>query len=453
MSIRLTSIVSGMIVSAGIATSPAPARAAASTPKIRVLVVTGGHPFQHDEFFEVFKSFPDVEYVEAIHPENGNVFERVKKAEGPTEAARYDVIVLYDMWQKLSDEGKKSFVTLLKRGKGLVAMHHCIGSYQDWPEYERIIGGKYYLQPSAGRPASTYKHDVDMHVKIANPTHPIVAGMKEFDIHDEAYGKFTTADDIQPLLTTDHPDSGNCIAWTRTYGNARVCYVELGHDAKAYENPAYRQIVGQAIRWAAGLIPPPKPDKDGFVSLFNGKDLSGWVIMGDPALFSVKDGVLHVVGPPNGLWLRSVRRYSDFILKLDWRVSRNGNSGVFIRCAEDGYPWETGSEVQITNEPRDDMHCTGSLYGSLAVKPRPAESADKWHAFEIRCEGKHIAVISDGVTVIDADSDKVDALKNKPLSGYIGLQDSHAGQGSYIDYRNIRIKDLSRPQPAEKAAR
>ncbi len=408
--------------------------------KIRVLVVTGGHDYEHDAFVEAFRSLPDVEVTHAAHPANGNVFQPPKVAEDYKEPFQHDVIVLYDMWQTISDEAKDYFVRLLKRGKGLVAMHHALGGYQDWPEYEKIIGGKFLLRPAGGRGVSTFKHDIDMPVKIADPKHPITAGMKDFTIHDEAYNQFAVAPDVHTLLTADHPDNGKTIAWTRMYGNARVVYLQLGHDSKAYANESFRRLVGRSIRWAAGRIPAGTPDKDGFVPLFNGKDLDGWVVMGNPAGFAVKDGVIHSDGESGANWLRSVRQYADFVLKVEWKVSKDGNSGVFIRCAEEGYPWETGSEIQITNAPRDDAHCTGSLYGSVAVNPRPDESADKWHEFEIRCLGRQITILSDGVKVIDADCDKVEALKKRPRSGYIGLQDSHAPKGSYVEYRNIRIK-------------
>jgi len=433
--------------------------------KVRVLIVTGGHDFERDAFFEMFKSFSDVSFSEARHDVEGPIYPANTRDEYK-ENATFDVIVLYDMWQKITDEQKANLITLLKRGKGLVSLHHSLANYQDWPEFEKIVGGKYFLAPAGGRPQSTFKHDVDLHVKLADPKHPIVAGLTDFDIHDEAYGKFAVGKNVHPLLTTKHPESGDCIGWAKRYGNARVCYIQLGHDSKAYRNESYRRLVHQAIRWAADLVPVPRPDKDGFVPLFNGRNLDGWVVMGDPAGFAVKEAVvesyvepsppretragtvktaavIHSDGEKGGQWLRSVRQYSDFILKVDWRVSRNGNSGVFIRCTEDGYPWVTGSEVQISNEPRDDAHCTGSLYGSVAVRPRPDESADRWHTFEIQCVGNRITVISDGVKVVDADCDKIDALKNKPRAGYIGLQDSHAPKGSYIEYRNIRIKDLS----------
>jgi hypothetical protein len=190
--------------------------------------------------------------------------------------------------------------------------------------------------------------------------------------------------------------------------------------------------------------------EEGFAPLFNGKDLDGWVVMGKKEGWQIKDGVLRSEGAKGGDWIRTAKPYGDFILKVEWKVSRNGNSGVFLRAAERGAPWQSGYEVQISNDPRDEMHCTGALYGYAAVKKRPDESADKWHTFEIHCVGPQIKVIADGVTVIDVDQTKLPAPKEagytdprtKPLAGYIGLQDSHSPAGHSIEYRNIRIKEL-----------
>ncbi len=182
----------------------------------------------------------------------------------------------------------------------------------------------------------------------------------------------------------------------------------------------------------------------GFVSLFNGETLDNWVVMGKAAGWKVRDGVIHSGGGRGGEWLRSVKQYGDFILRLEWKVSRGGNSGVFIRCKETGSPWDTGHEIQISNEqpPRDDLHCTGSLYGSVAVNPRPDETPNRWRQYEITCRGKRITVKVDGVTCVDAEMDKVPAIADKPLRGYLGVQDSHTGIGKFVEYRNIRIKEL-----------
>jgi hypothetical protein len=196
---------------------------------------------------------------------------------------------------------------------------------------------------------------------------------------------------------------------------------------------------------------------EGFVPLFNGKDLAGWVIKGKAEGWAVKDGILRSEGAKGGDSIRTVKEYGDFILKVDWKVSPGGNSGVFLRVPDEGAPWQTGYEVQISNEGRDDKHCTGALYGYAAVKPRPDETPDKWHTFEIHCVGPRIKVISDGVTVVDVDQTRLTAPdekgytdpKTKALRGHIGLQDSHSKAGSYIEFRNVRIKEL-KPGPRAK---
>lgn len=220
---------------------------------------------------------------------------------------------------------------------------------------------------------------------------------------------------------------------------------------------AYLGILGAslelAIWWAGGQTGPAEgggnqltaeEQKEGYELLFNGRNLDNWIIMGNPEGWAVKEGVIRSEGGKGGNWLRLRWPYSDFILRLQWKVSPGGNSGVFIRCGEAGDPWITGHEIQISNEqpPRDDLHCTGSLYGTVAVKPRPDESPDIWHEFEIRAIGKQITVLCDGKICVDANMEAVEAIRSKPLSGFIGLQDSHTGEGGAIEYRNLRIKDL-----------
>jgi hypothetical protein len=182
--------------------------------------------------------------------------------------------------------------------------------------------------------------------------------------------------------------------------------------------------------------------EEGFTPHFNGKDLSGWVLMGDAKGWEVKGGVIHSDAGNNGQWLRSEKEYGDFVLKLEWKVSEGGNSGVFIRAKKEDAPWVTGYEIQISNPKQDESHCTGSLYSYVPVKKRPDESAGKWHTFEITCQGSKIRVVSDGVECIDYDQSTGEKTKDKPLKGFIGLQDAHAGAGNTIEYRNIRIKEL-----------
>ena len=220
-----------------------------SASKTGVLVVTGGHGFEKEPFFQVFKDNTDITFQAVEHPNAHAVLT-------PEAAAGYDVVVLYDMWQPISPEAKKNFTAVLRAGKGLVATHHSLVGYQDWDEYRRIIGGRYYERDAVvdGRlwKASTYKHDERMRIRVADPSHPVTRGVGDFEIVDEVYGGFEVLPDSKPLLTTDHPGNTPTLGWWRTYGPARVVFLQLGHDHQAFENPNYRRLLANAIRWAGG---------------------------------------------------------------------------------------------------------------------------------------------------------------------------------------------------------
>ena len=164
--------------------------------------------------------------------------------------------------------------------------------------------------------------------------------------------------------------------------------------------------------------------------------------MGDEDGYQVKDGLIHSDGETGGDWMRTEETYGDYILRVDWRVSEGGNSGVFIRADKECSPWLTGYEIQISSARQDEEHCTGSLYGYVGVDPRPDESGDVWHTFEITCRGDQITVKCDDVKCIDFDQSTQENTKDKPHEGYIGLQAAHAPAGHYIQYKNIRIKTL-----------
>jgi uncharacterized protein len=225
--------------------------AAAGPDKISVVVVTGGHGFEHDPFFALFQGYDDITYVEAAQKDHSELFEDISDW-------NYDVIVLYNMSQNITSKRQENFKALLNKGVGLVALHHAEGAFNTWEDYRRIIGARYPLKPQeidgTQFAVGTYKHDMDMNVFIRDAKHPITRGMENFQIHDETYKGIWFAKDNHILLTTDHPDSDATIGWTRRYGKARVAFIQLGHDSKAYANPNYRQLVARSIRWAAGEL-------------------------------------------------------------------------------------------------------------------------------------------------------------------------------------------------------
>jgi len=107
---------------------------------IRAVVVTGGHAFEHDPFFALFQGYQDIQYVEAAQKDHSELFEDISNW-------NYDVIVLYNMSQKLTPQREENFQKLVKAGVGLVALHHAEGAFNTSEAYRRIIGARYPLKP------------------------------------------------------------------------------------------------------------------------------------------------------------------------------------------------------------------------------------------------------------------------------------------------------------------
>jgi type 1 glutamine amidotransferase len=219
-----------------------------SRAPLRVLVVTGGHDYP-TSFYTLFE-------------QPGLAWDH----ETTTEAAfrrdlrgRYDVVVLYDMPATLSAAGRAHFQAFAESGKGIVAMHHAICSYNDWDWYRDLIGARYQVAPAAGRPASSYKHDETIPVVVARP-HPVTAGLTLREIHDETYKGMWLSPHNTVLLTTTHPLADPPLAWISAYPRSRVVAIQPGHGREAHVHPDYRTLVHRAILWSAGRLPA---DQDG----------------------------------------------------------------------------------------------------------------------------------------------------------------------------------------------
>lgn len=223
--------------------------AAAEIKPLRVLLTYGGHGFQQPEFFAMWDALPGLAYTKCELPKDADVLK-------PGLEKQYDVIVMYDMVKGFTPEQQKDYVALLNTGIGIVATHHSLGAHDGWPEYAKIIGGKYVHKPGIiegkERPASNFAHGQDIAVTIADKEHPITKGLADFTIHDETYGKCYVSPNAHVLLTTDHPKCTREIAWTTQYGRSRVCYLMFGHDNQAWANPNYQALLQRAIRWSAG---------------------------------------------------------------------------------------------------------------------------------------------------------------------------------------------------------
>jgi hypothetical protein len=205
----------------------------------------------------------------------------------------------------------------------------------------------------------------------------------------------------------------------------------------------------------------PKTDADGFVTLFNGKDLEGW-IAGPSNSWMVQDGTLTVRRNMDGqehnfdyLWARET--CGDFILDLEFKVIEGTNSGLFFRTSDLKDPVYTGMEIQVANSyGRERISKTGTA-GAVYDCQEPSKNAIKppgeWNRCILTCQGSRVEVVLNGEKVIDMDLDRWTTPKQNPdgtpnkfpravkdfaRTGYIGLQD----HGRPVWYRNIRIKRL-----------
>jgi hypothetical protein len=207
-----------------------------------------------------------------------------------------------------------------------------------------------------------------------------------------------------------------------------------------------------------------KPAGDGWVSLFNGKNLDGWVRRGGKAEYRAEDGQIIGKTVPNtsNTFLCTTKDYSDFILELEFKVDADLNSGVQIRsqCFDQPKTVELngktikipagrvhGYQVEIDPDVKRGRLWTGGIYdegrrGWLVnlEKNEPARKAFKpneWNKFHIECKGDSIKTWLNGV----AAADLKDAVTP---AGFIGLQvHSTKGTGPFeVRFRDLRIKEL-----------
>ncbi len=208
-------------------------------------------------------------------------------------------------------------------------------------------------------------------------------------------------------------------------------------------------------------------DDEGFVPLFNGKDLTGWVNANcAPETWSVRDGVVCCTGIPTGA-LRTARMYENFILEAEWRhLKSGGNSGIFIwgsPISAPGVPFLRGIEVQVLDhgfnvKGKNEWYTThGDVFPihGATMKPLgrhngqrsfPSEERSKpspeWNHYRITANNGVLRLSVNGKEVSGGD----DCTYRK---GYLALE----SEGAPVEFRNVRIKELPTTNtPAELTA-
>lgn len=191
-----------------------------------------------------------------------------------------------------------------------------------------------------------------------------------------------------------------------------------------------------------------------FQPLFDGKSLAGWEKIGvKKDVWSVADGLLLMSGEGGG-WLATPRDYSNFEFELEFQLTPDSNSGVYLRApADTSHISRTGMEIQIL----DDAHPkyknvqpwqrTGSIYHVAAAKTGFLKPTGEWNKMEIKADGPHVVIRLNGQVIVDDKIDTHPELEKehtglKRSTGRIGLQ-SHNG---LVKFRNILVKELPGPK-------
>jgi hypothetical protein len=181
----------------------------------------------------------------------------------------------------------------------------------------------------------------------------------------------------------------------------------------------------------------PEPSEDGYTQLYRGST-DGWSQAG-PGEFTSSDGILSSVGGM-GLFWYSAKEFQSYSLKLDWRVTGDGNSGVFIGFPSASDPIsavDNGYEIQIDATDAPDK-TTGAIYGfqSADVPARDAalKPPGEWNTFELRVEGEHLQVFLNAMKI----NDFTNTEPKRSLAGHIGIQ-NHS-PADHVSFRDIRIK-------------
>jgi hypothetical protein len=226
-------------------------------------------------------------------------------------------------------------------------------------------------------------------------------------------------------------------------------------------------VFGLAVFGPAAVLPAADntltelEQKQGWVLLFDGRTTNGWMTSdGKPCRTSVEQGSLNPHRSGHYMLVHT-QQWSEFLLSLDFKISKGCNSGVFVRTAsltprlgkDVGF---NGIEIAIDDTPGAGYHDTGAIYDLAKPLQNAMKPVGEWNHMEVTCMSNRIDVVLNAVPVTRVDLDffaepnqrpdgsahKFDiAYRDHPRRGYIGLQD----HGSPCWFKNIKLKDLTRP--------
>ncbi|MEU8052836.1 MULTISPECIES: ThuA domain-containing protein [Micromonospora] len=358
--------------------------------------------------------------------------------------ARFEaVIFLNTTGDVLNDSQQAAFESYIGAGGGYVGVHSAADTEYNWPFYGNLVGAWFASHPAIQQ----------ARVKVEDRAHAATAHLGQtWTRTDEWYDFRTNARSTAHVLASldessysggamggDHPH-----AWCKTYSGGRSFYTGGGHSQSSYSEAAFRSHLLGGIRYAAGRTKADCRPETGYTALYNGAT-TGWSQAG-PGGFTNTDATLSSSGGL-GLYWYSAKQFTNYSLKLDWRIPGDDNSGVFVGFPASSDPnsaMTNGYEVQIDATDSDDR-TTGSIYGvksaDLAARDAALNPPGEWNTYELLVEGERLQVLLNGVKI----NDFTNTDPARSLAGYVGIQNH--GTGDDVSFRNIRIKELGGTNP------
>jgi len=196
---------------------------------------------------------------------------------------------------------------------------------------------------------------------------------------------------------------------------------------------------------------------EGLTSLFDGKSLDGW--QGGKDGYEVREGAIVSLAQGGSGNLYTAKEYSDFHLRFEFKLTPGANNGIGLRqpMPEEGKrldPAYAGLEIQVLDDGDErykgkikEYQHHGSVYGIVPAKQGHLKPVGEWNSEEIIFRGKHIHVILNGETIVDADLEKASTPQTIDGREHPGLKRDRGyvcfcGHGAEVWFRNLRIKEL-----------
>jgi type 1 glutamine amidotransferase len=434
---RLPVFAAAALLSAGVVMTPA---AQAQAP-YQVLVFSKTAGFRHD-------SIPaGIQAIRDLGSANGFTVTATENAAAftPTELAKYAAVVFLSTTGDVLDGAQQSaFESYVNSGGGFVGVHAAADTEYDWPFYGQVVGAYFSSHPNI--------QQVD--VKVEDRAHAATAHLGPvWTRTDELYNyRANPRPNVKVLATLDESGySGGTmgadhpISWCRAVSSGRSFYTGLGHTIESYADPAFRAHLLGGVKFAAGRAKADCRPETGYTGLYTGST-TGWSQAGAGG-FTNAGGTLTSQGGPGNHWY-SAKEFGSYSLKLDWRLTGDGDSGVFLGFPASGAadPGAGGYEVAIDASGAATT-TTGAVHGAQAPDTAARDASlnppGQWNTFELLVEGERLRVLLNGRQVNDfTNTDPARSLRQ----GHLGLQ--NLGDGA-VSFRNVRVKELGGVAPAQ----